>query len=365
MIIALTGPSGSGKSAIEKVLSEEYGFRKVISYTTRHPRANEENHKDYHFISKKEFQKKIDEGSFAEWDCYSGERFYGSDAMSYKTEFNIVCVLTPYGIRQLKAKGIDVKVVYVTADLSIRVKRYMDRISEFDISDLQEIYARSERDFGMFKGMNNEADVVIVNNGDKTVKELVVDLLFKKLSGNSFPESKEKEIKTLYIDFDNTLVKTTECIVQLYNDDFQFYENYKKIDPKDVSYGFKECNCASEKIITQYFNSPRFFDNIDFMPGAYNALKMLRGKYKICVVSMGESPNLKGKEKWLKVQLPFVKFIGCDLNEYQDKSHIDMSDGIMIDDTAKMLETSNARRKILFGTNKNDWEYILEGLYHE
>lgn len=37
------------------------------------------------------------------------------------------------------------------------------------------------------------------------------------------------------------------------------------------------------------------------------------------------------------------------MKKYKDKSHIDMSDGILIDDPVRMLETSNAQEKYCFG----------------
>ena len=42
-------------------------------------------------------------------------------------------------------------------------------------------------------------------------------------------------------------------------------------------------------------------------------------------------------------------FIGVDINRYSDKSHIDMSGGIIIDDEINNLLTSNAPQKICFG----------------
>ena len=48
-----------------------------VSYTSRHPRPNEVNGKDYHFISREEFQNRIDQGEFIEWVENYGN-LYGS-----------------------------------------------------------------------------------------------------------------------------------------------------------------------------------------------------------------------------------------------------------------------------------------------
>lgn len=170
MIVVLVGASGTGKSTIEKVLSEQFNYSKIISYTTRSPRMNEVNHEDYHFISNEEFNQMKDNNLFAEYDIYSQNRQYGGLKEDYNIDKNIVCVLTPNGLRQLKKSGIDPIVVYVTCNLKTKVTRYADRISDtsFSIEDLQELYARAERDFGMFTGMEHEADIVIENNGKDT-----------------------------------------------------------------------------------------------------------------------------------------------------------------------------------------------------
>jgi len=356
MIIALVGASGTGKSSIERVLYEKYNFQKIISYTTREPRTGEENHKDYHFISKEEFQNMIDQGQLAEWDEYTGGRLYGTATNSYLTRAKdskgIVCVLTPDGVRQLKAKGINPIVVYVKTPLSTKVKRYIDRVANFTISDLQELYARSERDSVMFKGMEREADLVLCNDERHEIEVLTAILLdlANKIANEHYQ-------KTIYVDFDNTIVNTTKRIVELYNEDFRFYKNYIEIDYNKIqTYGFKECNCASEENINQYFNSPRFFEGLEYLPGAYEALTELSKKYKIVVVSMGYSPNLKGKEEWLKKELPFAEFIGCNLKQYKDKSHLNMTGGIQIDDTKRMLETTNAERKIWMDSTLNNME---------
>ena len=171
MIIVLLGASGSGKSTIENILSESFGYEKIVSYTTRNQRLGETNGKDYFFINKDAFEDALRKGLFAEHDEYSQERFYGTLKSDYQ-KGNKVVVLTPNGLRQIKKNchHEDIYSVYVDANLGTRVKRYIDRcgVDKFNFDDKNEIAARVERDFAMFLGIEKEVDFVIANNeGDK------------------------------------------------------------------------------------------------------------------------------------------------------------------------------------------------------
>ena len=169
----------------------------------------------------------------------------------------------------------------------------------------------------------------------------------------------------IYIDFDGVIVNTIKAIVSMYNEDFKYYKGFKKIDYRTINtWGFEELTLADKKTIDHYFNRERFFTRLEFMPGVYEVLKELAKKHKIYIVSMGYSPNLKGKEEWLQKNMPFVKLIGCNYKEYSDKSHINMSDGIFIDDLSKNLQTSNAKYRILYGKNFS-WNENWDGLHFE
>lgn len=96
------------------------------------------------------------------------------------------------------------------------------------------------------------------------------------------------------------------------------------------------------------------------MDWAEEILDELKDEYEITIVSCGYSPNLRAKELWIKEHLPYCKFIGVNFKEYSDKSHIDMSDGIFIDDSFKNLETSNAKYKICFG---DEYEWNKDNTY--
>lgn len=77
--LVLCGPSGSGKSTLIKRLFDEFPdtFGFSISHTTRKPRANEQDGREYYFIGKEEMQSQMEQGNFLETAMYGGN-IYGT-----------------------------------------------------------------------------------------------------------------------------------------------------------------------------------------------------------------------------------------------------------------------------------------------
>ncbi len=72
----ITGPSGVGKGTLIAELLERVGELELsVSATTRGPRPNEEDGRDYHFLSAEEFERRIEAGDFLEHADYSGNRY--------------------------------------------------------------------------------------------------------------------------------------------------------------------------------------------------------------------------------------------------------------------------------------------------
>ena len=83
IMIILSSPSGAGKTTLVKLLSERKSFITSISHTTRAPRSNEVDGKDYYFVDIKKFKKMIDDNEDPEANfiaqTLSLKKFFGKD----------------------------------------------------------------------------------------------------------------------------------------------------------------------------------------------------------------------------------------------------------------------------------------------
>jgi guanylate kinase len=79
-IIIITAPSGAGKTSIVHYLLQKYPRQLAfsVSATTRQPRENEINGKDYYFLSEEIFRQKIQQNEFVEWEMVYEVKYYGT-----------------------------------------------------------------------------------------------------------------------------------------------------------------------------------------------------------------------------------------------------------------------------------------------
>jgi len=137
-MIVFTAPSGAGKTTIVRHLLEKYKENLCfsISATTRDKRPNEEDGRDYYFMSEEEFRVLIDEGQFVEWEeVYTGG-YYGTlrsevDKMIGQGK-KLLFDIDVYGAQSIKEKyGNRCLAVFVKPpSFSTLVQRLKDRQTE-------------------------------------------------------------------------------------------------------------------------------------------------------------------------------------------------------------------------------------------
>jgi len=166
----------------------------------------------------------------------------------------------------------------------------------------------------------------------------------------------------IFIDLDGVVINTIKTIVNLYNEDHIFFKDFVPVDWKNIkTWDFTELNLVSKEYIDKYFCTPRFFQKCELMIGAKWIIHKLAEDYSIIFCSSGRYPNLQLKRRWVRSQFSVGDFIPVELPTYIDKSHIDMSDSIFIDDCSSNLQTSNALVKICFG-EIYDWNKDWNGI---
>jgi 5'(3')-deoxyribonucleotidase len=167
----------------------------------------------------------------------------------------------------------------------------------------------------------------------------------------------------IILDFDGVIANSVEKIVSLYNKDHMMYKDFSPVDWTTIdSWEFKELTMVSRNHIDDYFDQYRFFQDLNFMENAFEYIYKLSKTHKIKVCSMGNDLNLAYKGEWILKNLPFVdEYIPVNFKDAKDKSHIDMSNAIFIDDSSNNLETSNASVKILYG-DEYEWNRGYNGL---
>ena len=105
-LLVLSGPGGVGKSTVAQRLREAEDFWVSVSATTRKPRSNEVEGRDYFFVSDEEFTRMINSNEFLEWAEFAGNR-YGTPQEKVEHALllgrNVLLEIEIAGAKQVKA----------------------------------------------------------------------------------------------------------------------------------------------------------------------------------------------------------------------------------------------------------------------
>jgi len=176
MFLVICAPSGAGKTTIIKEILKIFPFFKFsVSATTRKIRKGEQNGIDYYFISREDFEKKISNNEFVEWEMVYGD-LYGTLKSeidrSLKDGIDLILEVEVLGALSIKKLYPEAVTVFIEAPKNELIKRLKNRKTESE-TELDRRIERMEMEFGM----KSRFDHVINNeSGNEGIQKSVQQL---------------------------------------------------------------------------------------------------------------------------------------------------------------------------------------------
>ena len=188
MMIVISSPSGVGKTTLVKLLAERNkNFEISISNTTRIPRKNEIEGKDYYFINKEKFNDLIKTKSFYEY-ARVFNNLYGTlkDPVikNLSQGKDVLFDIDWQGSKQIKRLKLKNKLISIFI-LPPNIKTLRDRLSNRDMKDkliLKERMSQFKNDVLHWK----EYDYVVINNDLEKCYQAIMSIIDCEKKGKKF-----------------------------------------------------------------------------------------------------------------------------------------------------------------------------------
>ena len=200
-MIILSSPSGAGKTTLVKLLSKNKNNSVSISYTTRKPRVNEKNKRDYFFVSQKNFRTLIKKKSLLEY-AKVFNNYYGTSKKKVIQELkkgkNVLFDIDWQGTEKIKRKKLNFKLLTIFI-LPPSKKVLFQRLSNRDMKDKLIVGERMklfEKDVIHWRKYN----YVVINNKLENCLSKIVKAIHSKLTNKKIIFNKvsiKKHVKKL------------------------------------------------------------------------------------------------------------------------------------------------------------------------
>ena len=181
-MIVLSSPSGAGKTTLVKLLSKNKNNSISISYTTRKPRVNEKNKRDYFFVSQKNFIALIKKKSLLEY-AKVFNNYYGTSKKKVIQELkkgkNVLFDIDWQGTEKIKRKKLNFE-LFTIFILPPSKKVLFKRLSNRDMKDKLIVGERMklfEKDVIHWRKYN----YVVINNKLENCLSKIIKVIHSKL----------------------------------------------------------------------------------------------------------------------------------------------------------------------------------------
>jgi guanylate kinase len=186
VMIVLSSPSGAGKTTLVKMLSKIDNYEISVSHTTRQPRLNEENNKDYYFVNEDEFKRLINNQEFLEY-AKVFNNFYGTTRTPVIDKLNkgknVLFDIDWQGADQIKNKKLDYKLITFFI-LPPSKEVLFERLSNRDMKD-KLIADERMKQFGRDVLHWINYDYVVINDDLKNCFSKITNLINAEISNGS------------------------------------------------------------------------------------------------------------------------------------------------------------------------------------
>jgi len=186
VMIVLSSPSGAGKTTLVKMLSKIDNYEISISHTTRQPRLNEENNKDYYFVNEDEFKRLINNQEFLEY-AKVFNNFYGTTRTPVIDKLNkgknVLFDIDWQGADQIKNKKLDYKLITFFI-LPPSKEVLFKRLSNRDMKD-KLIAEERMKQFGRDVLHWINYDYVVINDNLENCFSKITNLINAEISNGS------------------------------------------------------------------------------------------------------------------------------------------------------------------------------------
>ena len=186
IMVILSSPSGAGKTTLVNLLSKLDNFEVSISHTTRKPRPNEVQDKDYFFVNEEKFQRLIKNEEFLEY-ARVFNNFYGTSRTPVIDKLNkgknVLFDIDWQGADQIKNKKLDYKLITFFI-LPPSKEVLFERLSNRDMKD-KLIADERMKQFGRDVLHWINYDYVVVNENLEQCYNKILNLINAEINNGS------------------------------------------------------------------------------------------------------------------------------------------------------------------------------------
>ena len=182
LLIVVSGPSGTGKGTICKRIENDLDNIKIsVSMTSREPRKNEVNGKDYYFVTKEEFERSIKNNKFLEYAIVHSGNYYGTPKSKIEDYINngisVILEIDIQGALKVKELIKDAIFIFIMPpSMEILKERLINRNSETE-DKIIERFKTAYKELNEYKKYNY---VVVNDDLEETVDKVKSIILAEK-----------------------------------------------------------------------------------------------------------------------------------------------------------------------------------------